>query len=256
MGFKASAQDTTDMEVVASCDGTNTLFKTNYVDAARDYTEYYSDARYKRLIREGYLERSSFYPDGNANQRDLLIMAVQRGDTNVLAKLLVAAPAMVKESDILIWASYRGDTNILAMLAPGAADVNRKHTNLGITPLHVARNAVTAEFLVLFGADIEAREDFRQTPLMYAAKNGNMGVAKYLLAKGASLEAKDWNGSTPLYIAVECQQTNFANFLLSKGAVPLKSGSVELRPEIYGEMQDPPLDLLFPKNDLTGPSPK
>lgn len=91
LGFKASAQDTTDMEVVASWDGTNTLFKTNYVDAARDYSEYYSDARYKQLIREGYLEGSSSY------QRDILIMAVQRGDTNVLAKLLVAAPAMVKD---------------------------------------------------------------------------------------------------------------------------------------------------------------
>jgi ankyrin repeat protein len=50
---------------------------------------------------------------------------------------------------------------------------------------------------------------------MYAAKNGNLGVAKYLIAKGASLEAKDWNASTPLYIAVEYEQTNLANFLLS-----------------------------------------
>lgn len=248
MGFKATAQDTTDMEVVAFCDGTNTWFKTNYVDVARDYGEYYSDARYKRLIHEGFLERSSFYPDGNANQYDLLIMAVQRRDTNALAKLLLAAPAMVKESNILLWVSYIGDTNILDILDPNADEVNQQYVSYhGITPLHVARNVSTAECLVLHGADIEARQQWQQTPLMYAAKNGNIGVAKYLIAKGASLEAEDRNGSTPLYIALEYGETNVANFLLSKGAVPLKPGPVELRPEGYVSVfMEPALEYLFP----------
>lgn len=65
MAFQASAQDTTDMVVIASADGTNTSFETNYVDVARDYREHYSDARYKQLISEGDAERSPFYPDGN-----------------------------------------------------------------------------------------------------------------------------------------------------------------------------------------------
>lgn len=230
-----------------SSNSTNTSFQDKVSSARERYRDYYSDERYKRLIREGHLNRSSFYPDGSAEQRDLLIMAVERGDTNVLAKLLLAAPALVHKSDILVWASYTGNTNILAMLHPCASDLNRHINNRGITPLHVARNAATADFLFHHGAEIDTTEDTGQTPLMYAAKVGNLGLAEFLITKGASLKAIDNNGSTPLYIAVESDQTNLVNLLLSRGAAPLKPGPVEQRPEIYiGFVGEPSLDFLFP----------
>jgi ankyrin repeat protein len=42
------------------------------------------------------------------------------------------------------------------------------------------------------GAKLESREDhYGQTPLIWAAKNGNDMVVKPLLEKGAKLESKD-----------------------------------------------------------------
>lgn len=200
--------------------------------------KYYSDQEYKKLLQGGYLERSNFYPEGNSGQLQLLIMCIERGDTNALEKLFDAVPDFVNVNEggsrcsPVHWAAFKGDTNILAVLVRRHADIKKKGTNWDITALHIARDAKTAEFLIQHGADIESTNTLGQTPLMWAAKRGNLDVTQCLVEQGAKLETKDRNGSTALYLAKSHGQTNVAHLLINKGAIPLELGKHVLRPEL------------------------
>src|SRR5262249_538055 len=139
------------------------MFCSIYVAWAQSTNgELHSDQYYNKLVHGGYLERSNFYPDGNSGQLQLLIMCVDRGDVPVLEKVLDSVPDFVNVNEggsrcsPVHWAAFKGDTNILAALVKKHADVKKKGTNWGITPLHIARDAKTADFLLRQGADIEA----------------------------------------------------------------------------------------------------
>jgi ankyrin repeat protein len=167
-----------------------------YVAAQESKGTYYSDKDYKKMVQGGYLERSPFYPSGNSGQLQLLVMSIDRGDTNVLEKLLDATPDFANcdegasRCSPVHWAAFKGDTNILGVLVRRRADVKKKGTNWDITALHIARDAKTADLLIQQGADIEAKAVLDQTPLMWAAKRGNLDVAQRLIEKGAKLETK------------------------------------------------------------------
>jgi ankyrin repeat protein len=47
-------------------------------------------------------------------------------------------------------------------------------------------------------ADLESKDSYGQTPLLWAAENGHKAVVKLLLEKGAEVESKDRNDQTPL----------------------------------------------------------
>ena len=208
------------------------------VPAQESKGTYYSDKEDEKLVQGGYLERSNFYPSGNSGQLQLLVMCIDRGDTSVLERLLDAVPDFANCNERasrcspVHWAAFKGDTNVLGVLVKKQADVKRKGTNWDISALHIARDAKTANFLIQHGADIEAKAANGQTPLMWAAKRGNVELAHVLIEKGASLEAKDENESTALYLAETYGRTNAARLLISKGAIPLGPGRHELRPEL------------------------
>src|SRR5581483_5057182 len=54
----------------------------------------------------------------------------------------------------------------------------------------------TIRLLLEKGADIEARDEQGQTPLIRAAADAQTGIVKLLLEKGADIEAKDTSGAT------------------------------------------------------------
>jgi ankyrin repeat protein len=56
------------------------------------------------------------------------------------------------------------------------------------------------------------------TPLLWAAKNGQIEVVKLLLEKGANSEAKDKSDRTALMLAVANGKTDVAALLREKGA--------------------------------------
>ncbi|KAH8862149.1 Ankyrin repeat and EF-hand domain-containing protein 1 [Schistosoma japonicum] len=67
-------------------------------------------------------------------------------------------------------------------------------------------------------ADVNARDNFRWTPLHHAAHSGMIDMVELLLNNGAIIEAKAMNGATPLFRAIECSRLNVVDFLLSKGS--------------------------------------
>lgn len=67
-------------------------------------------------------------------------------------------------------------------------------------------------------ADVNARDNFRWTPLHHAAHAGVKSVVEYLLMHGARLEAPAINGTTPLYRAVESNCAEIVQYLIDSGA--------------------------------------
>jgi hypothetical protein len=196
--------------------------------------KYYSDEEYKKL--QSYTAPSNFYPDGNSGQLELLIMCIDRGDVAVLEKLLKGVPnfANVTEGGSrcspVHWAAFKGDTNVLRVLLKQKADPKKKGTNWDISALHIARNAPASEFLLQHGAELESRDVHGQTPLMWAAKRGNLEVVQCLVEHGAELNAKDEGERTALVLARAWGQTNVVEYLIKRGAIspsaPAKDNSV------------------------------
>ena len=72
--------------------------------------------------------------------------------------------------------------------------------------------------LLLGGADSNARNYGLETPLMYAAGNGNVNIMALLLDNGANLEDEDVYGSTALLWAAVAGSADALQFLIREGA--------------------------------------
>jgi len=193
------------------------LAACNHLLQAQDYK---SDQEYQKF--KTYI----VYTNGNSGQLQLLVMCIDRGDVVILDQLLDAVPRFANVDEGMsacspvFWAAFRGNTNIMEILVKHGADVKKKGTNWGITALHIARDAQTVEFLLSHGADIEAKEVHGQTPLMWAAKRGNLEVSNVLIKHGARLGTKDKMGWTALEFAQCLSHTNVVALLAAKGAAP------------------------------------
>lgn len=91
----------------------------------------------------------------------------------------------------------------------------------GDTPLHWAAingDADITKALIDAGANIHAVDGNGDTPIMHAAKHGSPEVAALLIDKGARFEEKDSDGRTPLILAAIGQRTETMQVLIAKGA--------------------------------------
>src|ERR1700687_3996538 len=69
------------------------------------------------------------------------------------------------------------------------------------------------------GADVNAKDQWQQTPLHRAARNGPADLARLLIEKGAAdPNAKDEYQWTPLHRAAENGHADLARLLIEKGA--------------------------------------
>ncbi|KAJ5683303.1 hypothetical protein N7462_006468 [Penicillium macrosclerotiorum] len=85
-----------------------------------------------------------------------------------------------------------------------------------------AENAVTGTVLMAldFGANINAMDPIRRTPLHIAAEQGNLELIKILLGRGADTNVPDRNGYTPLFWTIKGRDIEFARLLLKHNANP------------------------------------
>ena len=91
----------------------------------------------------------------------------------------------------------------------------------GDTPLHWAAingDADITKALIDAGANIHTVDGNGDTPIMHAAKHGSPEVAALLIDKGARFEEKDSDGRTPLILAAIGQRTETMQVLIEKGA--------------------------------------
>ena len=79
-------------------------------------------------------------------------------------------------------------------------------------------HADIVDLLLDHGADIEARDDIGQNPLVCAAYRGRIEEVRRLLDRGADIDAVDWFGHSALAIAARANNRELHDFLLSRGA--------------------------------------
>ena len=152
-----------------------------------------------------------------------LINAVRASD---LAKISaeIAAGVDVNERDragqrtAMHWAAKAGNKAVLEALVAAKADVNIKDRQ-GRTPLWgaVETELDVVKYLVDNGADVNARDQIRSSPLLWAAGFGKPETVGFLLTKGADVKAIDDNGWTPLIWAAGLGQPQTVLLLIKAG---------------------------------------
>jgi hemoglobin len=82
------------------------------------------------------------------------------------------------------------------------------------TPLYYAKSGPVVHALVRAGAEVDARDGvMRTTALHMAARFGSVEVAKALLECGADIDARDRREETPLQRAINCKKAAVAELL-------------------------------------------
>ncbi len=89
---------------------------------------------------------------------------------------------------------------------------------LGRTPLHVVSTAEGARVLIARGANVNAPDKEKRTPLLAALLRGNDDVARELLTAGAFVNLRDAADFSPLRIALQRKSAEMARALVEKGA--------------------------------------
>jgi ankyrin repeat protein len=87
-----------------------------------------------------------------------------------------------------------------------------------------AKAGELAEVERLVGQDpglLDARNDYGQTPLIYASREGHFGVVRWLLDAGAAMDAQSYHGYTALTWACSGGHTPVVRLLLEREADPV-----------------------------------
>ena len=144
---------------------------------------------------------------------------------------------------ILMTAAHTGNPDVVRLLLARGVDVNAREDNYGETALMGAateNHPDAARLLIEHGAEINARSkalDYSKdrfglegvltilphgswTALMYAARQGSVGVARVLADARADLNLTDPDGTTALVLAIINSHHDTAALLVEKGADP------------------------------------
>jgi ankyrin repeat protein len=119
-------------------------------------------------------------------------------------------------------AAYLCRVEDVRRLLETGADASTKCGAAKTTPLHAAvagRCVDAVDLLMRAGVDVNAKDDFGQTVLHYAASKGDLEIIKRLIATGADINAEENElGYTPLHIALVMSKEEAALELINAGA--------------------------------------
>ncbi len=114
-------------------------------------------------------------------------------------------------------------------LLNGGADLERRHSETGRTPLNHAaqsRSGAAARALIDCGAELNAADATGMTPLMFAAENGDIGLAGTLISARADIDLRRAaTNETALMKAARKGSSEIVKLLLGAGANPVLADS-------------------------------
>lgn len=117
-------------------------------------------------------------------------------------------------------ATYFGLEEAVKSMLEHGADIDSRDSYGGTSLLWAARygRETVVNLLIERNAHLEMKDRFGQTPLSRAAGSDNKRVAELLLENGADLESKDKYGRSPLSTAARDGNETAVKLLLEKGA--------------------------------------
>ena len=133
---------------------------------------------------------------GNSEANQALLDAAEFGNIEAAKEAIedgADVNAIVNDRTPLSAATWKGQTKIVKLLIAEGADVNTKDERRE-TPLHWAveyGHTEIAELLMAKDADVNAKDMHSKTPLHWAARKGSTQFIELLIAKGANVNAKD-----------------------------------------------------------------
>ncbi|XP_003743460.1 ankyrin repeat, SAM and basic leucine zipper domain-containing protein 1 [Galendromus occidentalis] len=188
----------------------------------------------------GYDGRSSMGPetpsrshDHRGVSADEVRVAIMKGRLDTVRELYLAGidiNSMLNGGwTALMYACSYGEDEIVKYLVDNGADAH-SHKDM-FTALMAAcasrrdcepRLLQCCEYLLEYGADVNAAERHLMTPLMFASRENRPNIVAFLLENGADINAKDCRHWTPLCIAAYAGNISVLNLLLNHGADPNK----------------------------------
>ena len=182
--------------------------------------------------------------------------ACENGSVAMVERLLQAGAspnaALLSGETLLMTAAHTGNPDIVEQLLAKGADVNATEGTRGQTALMWAtgqKHADVVEVLLAHDADVHARStvwtevvkttlepwnhpdyivDVQQggyTPLLFAARVGDLASAKHLVAAGADVNDTAPYGTSATVVAAHSGHGELAAFLLEQGADPDAAGA-------------------------------
>lgn len=148
--------------------------------------------------------------------------AVGNGNREMVQLLLLRGAEVTKSNKTILSRLDSDATSDLVWdLINAGAEVNAR-SETGDTPLMAAayeENGEILKTLLEAGADIHSKNEDGQTALMVAAENGRLQNVRALVLAGADINQVDAEGKNALMLAIESEHRTVIRFLRSKGAL-------------------------------------
>ena len=177
-----------------------------------------------------------------AGDNSELFQAIRNGDIAFIKAHLAKAEIEVRDgrgATPLMHAAAFGNLETLRLLPDAGANVNARNDFDATALLWSARDPDKARLLIERGADVNAQSKQGRTPLMVASlRRGGSAIVALMLAKGADVSLKDSRNSTALSLAASAGDDETVRLLLAKGAdpnIPNRSGATSINRASQGQ---------------------